>query len=694
MKIKKIIIAFIIMLTYSSSSFALDETINTGNPVLDGILSSYESGLKNDSKRKTLYSKFINQKVSLKKKALSDDLKDDIIDNQAKTVKKISLKNDISSIKDNQKVLSRLVSSMKKQNTNYRLFIKTSLNETDLKDLLSFFDQVNVTLASSSDGYSIFELSFPNNWRLAKKLFTNLDSWELPANLTDNIEIVKPFAVTSLVSTGTYLSWEYLPNMWWQNKIWATNYQYWLSLKTKIKIGEIDTWVDYNNSDLWANIDYVNGYNFISGTTNVLDDHWHGTHVAWIIWWLVNWKWVFWVNSNASIVPLKVIDASWYGSSYAIVDAINYAANKWIKVLNMSIWWTGTPSNDIICNAISSAKLKWTISVVAAGNENTDVSTKVPAGCSDAITVWAVDSNLNKASFSNYWSKVDVAAPGVYILSTYLNNNYVYMDGTSMATPYIAWLVSAILANNPNLTKDDILTILKNTTNTDSVNSGVNIWRFANMNKIMTSLWVQDDSLIWTWDSSDTSSWSTSSGTISPDPTPAPVNNPPILNLSSTKISTNNYKITATATDSDWTIVNYSFYNWQTLLYSWTLNYINIAITQNTTVNVSVKDNSWAVTTKSISLTYEQPVANKLPVIKYSYTYPNKRTIKLTLNMSDSDGKIVRTDININWALYYVNSNSSSVTVYFTMTKWYTYNLKVKTKDNLWWISESSFSVK
>jgi serine protease len=48
---------------------------------------------------------------------------------------------------------------------------------------------------------------------------------------------------------------------------------------------------------------------------------------------------------------------------------------------------------------------------VAAGNENADVSTKVPAGCSNAITVSAVDSNLNKASFSNYGKEVDVAAP-------------------------------------------------------------------------------------------------------------------------------------------------------------------------------------------------------------------------------------------------------------------------------------------
>ena len=64
-----------------------------------------------------------------------------------------------------------------------------------------------------------------------------------------------------------------------------------------------------------------------------------------------------------------------------------------------------------MCAAITYAKSKGTISVVAAGNENADVAAKVPAGCPDAITVSAVDSNLVKASFSNYGAEVDVAAP-------------------------------------------------------------------------------------------------------------------------------------------------------------------------------------------------------------------------------------------------------------------------------------------
>lgn len=86
-------------------------------------------------------------------------------------------------------------------------------------------------------------------------------------------------------------------------------------------------------------------------------------------------------------MALKVLDASGAGSSYDIAEAVNYAANNGIPVINLSLGGNGTPSNDMMCNAITAARAKGTIAVVAAGNENADVSRKVPAGCKDAVTV-------------------------------------------------------------------------------------------------------------------------------------------------------------------------------------------------------------------------------------------------------------------------------------------------------------------
>lgn len=194
------------------------------------------------------------------------------------------------------------------------------------------------------------------------------------------------------------------------------------------------------------------------------------------------------MDSNVSLVPLKVLSAQGYGSSYAVIDALNYAANNGIRVVNMSIGGNGTPSTDSICQTISYAKSKGVLAVVAAGNENADVSTKVPAGCSDALTVSAVDANLAKASFSNYGSKVDVAAPGVNVYSSYPGNKYVSMAGTSMATPFVTGLAAAVFAQSPNSTPDQVKVLLRDFANTVPVVSSVNIGRFVSMTKVMTSL--------------------------------------------------------------------------------------------------------------------------------------------------------------------------------------------------------------
>lgn len=148
-----------------------------------------------------------------------------------------------------------------------------------------------------------------------------------------------------------------------------------------------------------------------------------------------------------------------------------------------------------------------------------DASTQVPAGCANAITVGAVDSALTKASFSNYGAKLDVAAPGVSIYSSTPGNAYQTWAGTSMATPYVAGLVSAIKKYRPGLSTDDIKILLKNTALTEAVNSTVNIGRFPNMAKIFANLGIVPDSEL-----------------NNPAPTPAPVTdaNPPNTTIAPT----------------------------------------------------------------------------------------------------------------------------------------------------------------
>jgi serine protease len=123
-------------------------------------------------------------------------------------------------------------------------------------------------------------------------------------------------------------------------------------------------------------------------------------------------------------------------------------------------------------NAINGARSRGTVVVVAAGNEAQNASNSSPANCSGVITVAATNRSGGRASYSNYGTIVDVAAPGgdsgAAILST-LNagtkgpgaDSYAGYMGTSMATPHVAGVVALMLAKNPALTPDEVEARLK-----------------------------------------------------------------------------------------------------------------------------------------------------------------------------------------------------------------------------------------
>lgn len=493
---------------------------STGNKPIDRMLSDYEASVRNKGDSSHLNG-FLKEAPGFKGKNFSEGLRDELFRTRMDSVAKNDLSKDvpskISSATDRRAVLGGLVSSMKKgPDSGYRIIVRTSLTRTELTDALAVFGKAQVTLLSSAGGKDTYEIVFPGSGRYAKFLGAKLENGEVPGTLFEGVDIVKPFVVESTVSTGTYLAGENLSSIWGITKLGAQDYQYGLSQKPKVKVGIVDTGISLTHPDLMANIfvntgeiagngidddkngyvDDVSGYNFYGGKPNADDDHGHGTHVAGVVGAKVNGTGVFGVDSNASLVPLKVLSAQGYGSSYAVIDAINYAANNGIRVLNMSFGGSGTPSNDSICSAISYAKSKGVLSVVAAGNENADVSAKVPAGCADALTVSAVDSSLVKASFSNYGSKVDVAAPGVNVYSTYPGAKYVSMAGTSMATPFVTGLAAAAFAQSPNATPDQIKVLLKDFANTVPVTSSVNIGRFVSMSKVMAALGVPNDAQI------------------------------------------------------------------------------------------------------------------------------------------------------------------------------------------------------
>jgi len=261
-----------------------------------------------------------------------------------------------------------------------------------------------------------------------------------------------------------------------------------------------------NHSDLLPNI--LPGYDFISTKTVAGDGNgrdsdahdpgdyyqlnnssWHGTHTAGTIAAVGNnGAGVIGVAYGAKVVPVRVLGR---GGGYTsdIVDGITWASGGTVagapvnanpaEVINMSLGGAGACSSTYQ-NAINAAVGRGTTVVVAAGNDNADSSGFTPASCANVIDVAATNKSGTRASYSNYGSLIDVAAPGgdspdctTLIVSTGNSGtrgpsteNYLCMAGTSMATPHVAGtvaLMQAVRGTKPALTPAQVESILKST---------------------------------------------------------------------------------------------------------------------------------------------------------------------------------------------------------------------------------------
>jgi subtilisin family serine protease len=280
-----------------------------------------------------------------------------------------------------------------------------------------------------------------------------------------------------------------------------------------VVVAVVDTGIDYNHPDIAANIwmnpgeipnngidddnngyiDDVRGWDFIGHTytnptqsNNPIDHFGHGTHVAGTIAAIGNnGIGVIGVAWQAKVMAVKGLDDNGNGLDSTLGPAIIYAANNGADVISNS--WAGSGTSQTIAQAIDYAHSLGAVIVAAAGNSRDDARNYYPANVWDAITVSATDHNDSAAYFSNYGSKIDVAAPGVDILSlraagtsmgTPVDANYTRADGTSMATPHVSGLAALILAQNPVFSNEDVRQALRHTatipysTNTFDINYG------------------------------------------------------------------------------------------------------------------------------------------------------------------------------------------------------------------------------
>ena len=208
---------------------------------------------------------------------------------------------------------------------------------------------------------------------------------------------------------------------------------------------------------------------------------WHGTHVAGTIGAVTNnGQGVAGVNWQAKLLTVRVLGKCG-GYTSDIIDGMRWAAGLSVtgvpnnphpaKVLNLSLGGSGTcPAPwQLAINAVNAAGA---VVVVAAGNSNANAANYTPASCNGVITVGATNRSGVRAWYSNYGSVVDISAPGGDsaggVLSTAntgtqgpASDSYAYKQGTSMAAPHVAGVVSLMLAVNPTLNFTQTETILK-----------------------------------------------------------------------------------------------------------------------------------------------------------------------------------------------------------------------------------------
>jgi len=237
-----------------------------------------------------------------------------------------------------------------------------------------------------------------------------------------------------------------------------------------VEVAVIDTGVDSFHRDInvVAEFDAV----ALSGGTPAEgnDPNGHGTHVAGTIGAIANDDGVVGVAPGVPIHAVRVLDENGSGLWTDIVAGIEYVLdNPQIRVVNLSLGGRGDPNDpsDPLRQAIQQLEDAGVVVCIAAGNDAENTNSFVPAGYDIGVVVSAYDASGNSdngfASFSNFGNEVDIAAPGVDILSTWPGNSYAELSGTSMATPAVAGVAAGWFVANPNGTPSQFRRQVQNT---------------------------------------------------------------------------------------------------------------------------------------------------------------------------------------------------------------------------------------
>lgn len=228
--------------------------------------------------------------------------------------------------------------------------------------------------------------------------------------------------------------------------------------ESKVKVGVMDSGILTT-----PEIDVMEHHNFIGEDDEIIvtyqDYTGHGTSVAGVISAKLDGEGVVGVNPNAALYSLRVFDDENKAPLSRIIEAVFWAIDNGMDVLNMS--FSTSVDSEALHYAIQQAYAAGIVMVAAAGNQGGAV--QYPAAYDEVVAVGSVDQQLQRSGFSATDGKLDVVAPGEDILSTSYLWGYMAVDGTSLSTAHVTGLASLILQQNPALTPGQVKEVLRQT---------------------------------------------------------------------------------------------------------------------------------------------------------------------------------------------------------------------------------------
>lgn len=295
----------------------------------------------------------------------------------------------------------------------------------------------------------LYNYDFVEN--IEEDLIVTINSQELQRSNGQTPLLIEPFKSYYLQNKPTWG----LDRIDQKSNTLNEKYYYPVTMGVGVDVYIIDTGVEVDHKEFSGRVRW--GGNF-AGDGKDTDCNGHGTHVAGTI-----GSNTFGISKRSNLIAVKVLNCEGSGSYSGILRGFEFIINERKRsknpaVSNMSL---GGPKSDSINRAVEELVKSGVSTVVAAGNENQDACNVSPASSDKAITVGATSITNEFAWFSNHGVCVNILAPGVDIMSTYLKGTSKVLSGTSMASPHVAGVVALILSENVDLTPSGVKKFLE-----------------------------------------------------------------------------------------------------------------------------------------------------------------------------------------------------------------------------------------